>query len=854
MLEVTSQKKMSMNNRPEMTDGISLSMVLRRQEEDGFNELPISKPRRTLSILFGVLSEPMVYILLGCGVIYFLIGDHQEAAMLIGFLFLIVFIEIFQEQKAERALDALRNLSSPRALVFRDGKKQRIPGRELVKDDFIFLSEGDKVPADATLSSASHLAVDESMLTGESVSVEKSQHEAVFAGTTVVRGQATAIITSIGRNTKIGEIGKSLASGIREKTKLERETATLVKKVAWIAAAICIFVFLVYAVTRDNWLEGFLVGLTLAMAILPNEPPAVLTIFLALGAWRLSQRRVLTRKLAAVENLGSATVLCVDKTGTLTLNQMRIQSIFSKQKYIDLTEIVDGILPEEFHEALEFGILASRTDPFDPMELAFVSAGAKFLSGTEHLHKDWSLEKEYPISPKLLAITHAWRKNQGGGFVIGAKGAPEAIVDLCHLNADETQSALGHAEKLASEGLRVLGVAKAKTSDTTLPEGQHDFDFEFLGYIGIADPIRPEVPRAVSECHAAGVRVVMITGDHPLTALSIAKKIGLNNSERVMTGSEIEKLSDKQLSTALGQINVFSRVSAVQKLKLVETFKTNGEIVAMTGDGVNDAPALKSAHIGIAMGGRGTDVARESAALVLLDDDFGSIVEAIRMGRRIYINLKSAMVYLFSVHVPIAGMAIIPALFKLPLVLLPAHIALLHLIIEPASSIAFEVEPADVNIMSVPPRKSKVPLFSRDLWLPSLIRGFSILIALISVFLIAIWRGQNETEARALVFTTLMIANLVLIFISRSSQKTILAKFTSTKNHVIEWIAVGTLILLVLILYIPSFREVLRFSFLHPNDLAICAVVGIISVIWSQFLPKKWLETNHNLTQRKIHV
>jgi Ca2+-transporting ATPase len=841
-------------NQSEIVEGLTLAMVLQRQAEEGFNELPTSKQRRTIYIILGILSEPMVYILLGCGLVYFMIGDRQEALILIGFLLLIAFIEFFQEQKAERALDALRDLSSPRALVLRNGKKQRIAGREVVREDFIFLNEGDRVPADAVLISAADLAVDESMLTGESVPVEKKPKAAVFAGTTVVRGQATAIVTSIGPKTKMGEIGQSIHSSAREKTKLQIRTAQLVGRVAWIATAICVFVFLIFAMTRGNWLEGFLVGLTLAMAILPNELPAVLTIFLALGAWRLSRRRVLTRKLAAVENLGSATILCVDKTGTLTLNQMRIQSIFSNRKYIDLSAENLDVLPEEFHEALEFGILASRPDPFDPMELAFVAAGLKYLRGTEHLHGDWVLEKEYPISGDLLAVTHAWRKKQGSGYIIGAKGAPEAIIELCHLSNDKALSANKYAEKMAAKGLRVLAVAKSQTYEPLLPDGQHGFDFEFVGFIGIADPIRPEVPGAISECHTAGIRVVMITGDHPITAVSIAKKIGLQNPDRVMTGKEIDKLKNSQLASAIKDINVFSRVSANQKLKLVEIFKESGEIVAMTGDGVNDAPALRSAHIGIAMGGRGTDVARESSSIVLLDDDFGSIVEAVRMGRRIYVNLKSALVYLFSVHIPIAGIAIVPAIFNLPLVLLPAHIALLHLIIEPASSVAFEVEPADSEIMLAPPRDPKEPLFSRSLWLPSLIRGFSILTALVSVFLISLWRGQGESDARALVFTTLIIANLVLIFLGRGSQKTIIGKFASKQNHVIRWITAGTFLLLAFALYVPSLREILRFSFLHLIDLVICAAVGAFSVIWSEVLPQTWLECSPAKFQRSQYA
>jgi Ca2+-transporting ATPase len=823
--------------------GLSRSFVMRRQEEDGKNELPSSKPRRIYRIVAGIFQEPMVYLLLGCGIVYFLVGDRQESLMLLGFLLLIIAIEIFQEQKAERALEALRDLSSPRALVLRDGIKQRIPGKEVVREDLIFLNEGDRVPADCVMISGSQVAADESLLTGESIPVDKSSGSGIFAGTTLVRGQGVAFVSAIGSKTEIGKIGKSIQSGLRERTTLEIQTALLVSRVAWIAGAICAFVFVVYAVTRGNWLEGFLVGLTLAMAILPNELPAVLTIFLALGAWRLSKRRVLTRQLPAVENLGSATILCVDKTGTLTLNQMKIQKLFSNGKVVDLSDTALKTLPESFHEALEFGILASRQDPFDPMEMAFVSAGGKYLQGTEHIHHDWVLEKEYPLSPELLAISQAWKPRVGGGFIIGAKGAPEAIIDLCHMEINEAAAAGKIAEEMARDGLRVLGVAKAQSETAPLPLAQHAFDFSFVGFIGIADPIRAEVPRAISECRLAGIRVVMMTGDHPATASSIAKKIGLDCPDRIITGVELGKLSEIELSAKVKEVSVFSRVSSAQKLRLVEAFKAQGEIVAMTGDGVNDAPALKSAHIGIAMGGRGTDVARESSALVLLDDDFGSIVEAVRMGRRVYANLKSALVYLFSVHIPIAGMSILPVVFKLPLVLLPAHIALLHLIIEPASSIAFEVEPADATIMSLPPRNLLEPLFSRNLLLKSLVNGTSILVALLSVFLIALWRGQGEADARALVFSTLIIANIMLVFISRGSNGSLIKKFTLKNNRVVEWIAISSVILLGGVLYIPSLREVLKFSFLHWTDLGICLIVGIFSVLWTEWLPQKWLSS-----------
>jgi len=819
--------------------GLSHALVLQRQEEEGYNELPQSKPKKLISILLNILKEPMIYLLLGCGSIYFVIGDRQEALMLIFFLFLIIGITITQEAKAERALQALKDLSSPRALVLRDGIKQRIPGREVVRGDYIFLSEGDRVPADAVLITDTFIASDESLLTGESVPTNKTQEEFIFAGATIVSGQGMAVVTAISTKTEIGKIGKSIQNIQIESTNLEKQTNLLVKRVAWIAASICVLVVVVHALYRGSWVEGSLVGLSLAMAIMPNELPAVLTIFLALGAWRLSKRRVLTRKISAVENLGSTTVLCVDKTGTLTLNKMTIQKIYSQGLIVDLLDPKITSLNEEFHEALEYGILASREDPFDPMELAFVNAGTKFLQGTEHIHRDWTLKKEYPISPELLSISHAWKPKVGGGFVVGAKGAPEAIIDLCHLSTDKAEAANKIAEKMASEGLRVLGVAKAYAKQKPLPDKQHEFEFNFVGLIGLIDPVRSEVPKAVAECHQAGIRVIMITGDHPITACSIARTIGLKNPDEVMTGPEMERTSDFDLAIKAKKISVFSRVMPSQKLRLVNCLKNVGEVVAMTGDGVNDAPALKSADIGIAMGGRGTDVARESADIVLLDDDFASIVESIRMGRRIYANLRSALIYLFAIHIPIAGMSIIPVFFGHPLVFFPAHIAFLHLIIEPASSIAFEVEPAGSGIMLEPPRSIGTKLLNRDVWFPSLLMGISILIALLAVYYISLARGQSEADARALVFTTLIISNIILIFMSRRPELSFVDRLTTKPTAVIKYLVIISIIMLGLVLYTKKLREIFSFSFLHPIDLVICITIGLSSVIWFGFIPRK---------------
>jgi Ca2+-transporting ATPase len=698
------------------------------------------------------------------------------------------------------------------------------------------LNEGDRVPADAIIISDTASASDESLLTGESLPIEKTKQSRIFAGTTIVRGHSIAVVTDIGSKTEMGKIGKTINTVTIESTNLERQINNLVKKVAWVALSLCLLVIVVHAFFQDSWLEGSLVGLSLAMAIMPNELPAVLTIFLALGAWRLSQRRVLTRKLSAVENLGAATVLCVDKTGTLTLNQMSIQKIYSEGQLIEL-DSQSTFLAEEFHSALEYGILASRRDPFDPMELAFVNAGMRFLEGTEHLHDDWTLKKEYPISPELLSISHAWKPKIGGGYVIGAKGAPEAIIDLCHLSPDEAKKNNQIADDLARDGLRVLGVAKAYSATSPLPIKQHDFEFNFVGLIGLIDPVRSEVPKAIEECHKAGIRVVMITGDHPTTACSIARKIGLTNPDQVLTGAAIEQATNQDLINMMKEVSVYSRIMPAQKLRLVNCLKEMGEVVAMTGDGVNDAPALKSAHIGIAMGKRGADVARESADLVLLDDDFSSIVESIRMGRRIYANLRSALIYLFAIHIPITGMAIIPVFFDYPLVLFPAHIAFLHLIIEPVSSIAYEMEPADQSIMAVPPQKMHVNLLNKEMGLTSLLMGMSILIALLVVYYISLTRGKGERDARALVFTTLIISNIVLIFMSRRPELSFVKRLKVKPTPVIKYIILSSIAMLGLVLYNEKLRDIFSFSFLHPIDLFICIITGVLSVVWTGLFP-----------------
>lgn len=825
--------------------GLSGPEVAERLKDEGYNELPSTQKRSVFAIAFAVIHEPMFLLLVACGGIYLLLGDIREALMLLSFVFVVMGITLYQERKTERALEALRDLSSPRALVIREGEPKRIPGREVVRDDILLLAEGDRVPADAVLLSCLNLSVDESLLTGESVPVRKTAcDQAVemrgpggddlpfaYAGTMVVQGQGIACVKRTGYQTELGKIGKALQTIETEATPLQKETGRLVRNLAVLGICLCTVVVVVYGLTRDNWLNGILAGITLAMAILPEEFPVVLIVFLALGAWRISQKQVLTRRVPAVETLGSTTVLCVDKTGTLTLNRMSVARMFSQNEFYDLSVATREPLPEHFHELVEFSILASKQDPFDPMEKALRAVGDRHLLNTEHLHDNWRLVREYPLSQAMLSLARVWKSPDNDEYVIAAKGAPEAIFDLCHLDEVQVSSLAKKVCSIANDGLRVLGVSKASFKLKKLPGKQHDFQFEFLGLVGFADPVRPSVPAAIRECRKAGIRVVMITGDYPGTAQSIAGQIGLMPVDCYITGAELDAMSDSDLQERIKTVNIFARVVPEQKLRLVNALKGNGEIVAMTGDGVNDAPALKSAHIGIAMGGRGTDVAREASSLVLLNDDFSSIVQAVKQGRRIFDNLCKAMGYIFAIHIPIAGMTLLPILFKWPLVFYPVHIVFLELIIDPACSIAFEAESEEADVMERMPRNPEEPPFGwRNVRL-SLLQGTSVLAIILIVFFIALYRGQGEQEARALAFTSLIIANIGLILTNRSWSRSIYAMLR-TPNTALWWVIGGALSFLGLALYVPFFRQIFHFSLLHPIDLFICLVAGVFSIIW----------------------
>ena len=841
--------------------GLSECEAQLRLGRDGPNEMPVSQPRSVLRLVRQVATEPMFLLLLACGALYMVLGDAQEALMLLGFVFVVMGMSFVQQRRSERSLDALRDLSSPQALVQRDGLLRRIAARELVLGDIVLLAEGDRVPADLQLIDAPNFAVDESLLTGESASVDKhatplnvidddgaiAQNAAdlsrAFSGTLVTRGTARGRVIATGERSALGRIGQSLAGIVVETTPIQQETRWVVKRVALVGLALAASLAVTHALILGSWLQGLLAGLTLAMAILPEELPVVLTLFLGLGAWRLAREKVLARSIPAIELLGATTVLCVDKTGTLTANRMTVRRLWSEEATYDTSQAGAALLQEELHGLLEYAVLASHRRAFDPMELAIGEAGQRLLANTEHLHGNWTLVDDYPLSPEMLAMSRVWQSPDKGSpaRLIAAKGAPEAIVDLCHLDATRSAVIARQVLAMASDGLRVLGVAQATFDTEALPKLQHDFDFQFLGLVALEDPVRPDVPQAIAECKAAGIRVVMMTGDHPATAISIARQAGLSAEAPVITGTELATLSDEALTARLADTHIFCRVQPDQKLRLVRAFRARGDVVAMTGDGVNDAPALKAADIGVAMGARGTEVAREAAALVLLNDDFASLVTAVRYGRRVFANLRKAIAFVVAAHVPIVGLSILPVLIGLPMLLMPVHILFLQLIIDPACSVVFEAEALEADAMKVAPRRTDQRLFDRALMVRGVWQGGGLLVLLLGTYasahLVVPADAGRDDMARALTFVVLVLSNLALIQANRSWVHSTWHS-SSASNRQFGWIAVGTITMLCGVLFVPAISRL--FSFVTPTPVLLAAALGvsILSLIWFECV--KW--------------
>ncbi|MGV8985936.1 MAG: cation-translocating P-type ATPase [Cypionkella sp.] len=825
--------------------GLTHAEAARKLAAQGANELARSNRRSPFRIAFDVMKEPMLALLLVGGVVYLLLGSREEALILLIFACLSIGITVIQEARTERVMDALRDLTSPRALVIREGHRQRIAGREVVVGDLIVLSEGDRVPADALLIEATGLAADESLLTGEAVPVRKrplasdAAHPTalraggedlpqVFSGSLIVGGAGIAEVTATGPHSELGKIGVSVAALETETPQLQRQIRRLVLALAISGGLVSLAVVVLYGVLRGGWLQAVLAGIAVGMSMLPEEFPMVLAVFMAMGAWRISKARVLTRRASAIETLGAASVLCTDKTGTLTENRMRVAKLWLANGQ---QVIVDGApLAEPFLDLAEVGTMASAPQPFDPMEKAF--------HDLYPLDQGQSLIRSYPLTQDLLAMTQVWQAD--AALMATAKGAPEAIADLCQLGPVARKAVTGQVNAMAAQGLRVLGLAVAGpvADASALPDAQTGFAFRFLGLVGLADPLRAQVPSAVAECRAAGIKVVMITGDYPATARAIAIQAGLEG-DHVISGPELQAMTDEALAKAVKTATIFARIQPEQKLRIVNAFKAGGAVVAMTGDGVNDAPSLKAAHIGVAMGGRGTDVAREAASMVLLDDDFGSIVTTIRLGRRIYDNLRKAMSFILAVHVPIAGLALMPLLLGMPLLFAPVHIAFLEMVIDPVCSLVFEAEGAEPGLMRRPPRPAKEPLFSGSTVLWSLFQGGLVLVTVGAVVWFAPGFGMSEGQTRALGFTSLVLAIVALIFVDRATTSSIL-KAVLRPNLALAVVLPIVLATLSAALFWPPAQEIFGFSALPFAWLALPPAVAFAVLAGLELLKPIW--------------
>ncbi|WAC59084.1 cation-translocating P-type ATPase [Brevundimonas sp. SL130] len=815
-----------------LNTGLSEAEALARLRALGPNTLAPVRSRGLGRILVGTLREPMFLLLVVASALYLLIGNLGEGLFLTLAAAATVGLVVVQEARSERALKALRDLSEPTVRLIRDGTERVAAAADLVPGDLILVGEGQRVPADGRLVDGDVLSVDESVLTGESAPVAKmilesgetsTRDDRLFSGTLVVGGQGVVELVETGSRTALGKIGVSLATIRSGATPLQTSTGRLVAVFGLLAVILSGAVVLSYGLLRGDWIEALLAGITVAISLIPEEFPMVLSVFMALGAWRLAQHQVLVRRGAVIETLGGATVLCVDKTGTLTENRMSLTRIWTTDEACDATA---SDLTPAAKAVLEAAGLASPVRPTDPMDRAIRTLSPAVAEAAV-------LTQVWPLKAGRMAVIQQWRVD-GSAMIAAAKGAPEAIFALCRLTPEQQAPILDGLDAMAAEGLRVLAVADLNGTGAGIEDPDQSC-FRFRGLIGFLDPVRPDVPAALAEARRAGVAVVMITGDYPATAVAIARQAGIDVNAGVLTGEDIAKLDATELGSRVRQIRVFARVQPEQKLVLVQAFQANGELVAMTGDGVNDAPALQAADIGIAMGRRGADVAREAADIVLLDDSFGSIVGGVRLGRRIFANLRKALTFVVAVHVPLAGMALLPILLGAPPLLFPIHVVCLELVIDPVCSLVFEAEPSEKNAMSKPPRRVTAALFGPKQIAFGALQGVVILLAVLSFYLWAL-QQITDVEARAAAFLALALANLMLALTDSASSG---VSLFDPHRKVFWLIFTGAIGVLAIALFVPSVASLFRFGAPPTAILGVAVAVALLAGGWAA--PARWL-------------
>lgn len=784
--------------------GLTDAEVLQSRQQNGTNALSSQKPPSPLRRVLNIIKEPMFLLLITAGLISLVLAEPLDAAVLLLMVFIVIGTTIYQEGRAEKALEALNAIAAPQAHVYRNSTLLQIPSADLVVGDLVVLAEGDRVPADLEVQDSSNLMLDESALTGESLPVEKQNGDHLGSGSMVVSGRCYATVVAVGEKTELGKISSGLATDGLDRTRLQAEVNRIVKLVAVLAITMALIITITLLLTRDNFASALLAGIASAMAMIPEELPVVLTLFFAIGAWRMTRDKVLTRKSAAIETLGSVTVICVDKTGTLTMNQLD----------------VDQLIDSGHEEQLSFYAgLASPAESADPVDKAFHTLLDENLN--------YQLVKEYPLDPQWPAMTLVW--DAGDHFIVAAKGAPETIAKMTKKSVEEISQKVHEA---AVGGRRIIGVAGARIAKTQLPKTQQEFDLEFQGLVALRDMLRPGVKDAINECHQAGIRVIMITGDFIGTAREIAQEVGLADTGELI-GSELDQLSDEELAERVKTVSVCARMTPSHKLRLVEALKRTNEVVAMTGDGINDAPALKLADISIAMGMRGTDVAREASKLIITDDDFSSIVAGVRRGRGIYDGIRKSVAYIIAVHIPLLGMAILPIAWPAwPLILLPAMVAFLETVIDPACTIVFQAEPLDPKIMKRKPRPVNESLFNFQTLGVAVLQGAVVLAIVIAQYFWLIQQGRPEEEVRSVILLLMVFSNLMLIFTNRSWNLNLVTTLIKRKNPSVLWISGLTLGLITLVMTITPIREAFGLGETSINDWLISAGLGVTSVLW----------------------